>query len=295
MSEFNIRIADLESILTNCAGDHTPEEMADMQQELERLHKLEKVNDELQEVPVDRTEMTIMKPWRHYGAGTSVGEIDVYCMGDLGFSVAVDDNNRLTVGKLMELAPKPEPRVGKNGWTFDFVPCKIQPFRYGTCLAACCQCDDGYEVAYKFDYANNVLDVTLVKNDLSVFAKTIDMAKAGTSVPATLHEAESLATDAVTAYVTETDDINMMVPVFSRLRSWTDGNGKLQKLNRYSSHVYVSNYNHKVVHVDTDGKDGYDVLPGQKVLIKGSTVRTCHTVNTRHGKTRSQLIFIEHA
>lgn len=293
MSEFNNRIADLESILLNCTGDHTPEEIADMEAELARLHKLEPVNDELQKIPVDRGKMTTLKPWCCYGAGTYVSEIDTYCMDSLGFSVDVDADGMLAIGRLMERKPQPEHDKPDRPWTFDFVPDKVQPRRNKTCLTACCKCDDGYEVAYKFDYEKNTLDVVLTKDGISAYTKDIDLSKAGASIPATLQEAEERATDAVTGYVANTGDINVMVPIFSRLRTWTDGNGRPRTLNRYKSHVYVSNYDHQVVHVETDGGSSYDVCPGQKVMIRGIKVHARCTVNTRHGKARCQLVFID--
>lgn len=41
MDDANIRIAELESILTNCLDDHTPEEIAEFEQELHELQRME--------------------------------------------------------------------------------------------------------------------------------------------------------------------------------------------------------------------------------------------------------------
>lgn len=63
-------ITNLESILINCTENHTPEELASMEEELFRLRHIQNLWANFDDVPMDPVSETIEQKWYHFPAGT---------------------------------------------------------------------------------------------------------------------------------------------------------------------------------------------------------------------------------
>lgn len=83
-------ITELEAILTNCAADHTSEELKEMETELHWLQNIQDLWDKLGDHPYDPETECITEPFIIFPAGTFREEIWHWFEENFGISVAED-------------------------------------------------------------------------------------------------------------------------------------------------------------------------------------------------------------
>lgn len=69
-NNINIEIANLESVLTNCTQNHSPEELASMKEQLFRLRHIEDLWNEFGDIPLNPVLEITETPWHGFPAGT---------------------------------------------------------------------------------------------------------------------------------------------------------------------------------------------------------------------------------
>ena len=83
-------ITNLESILTNCANDHSCEELASMEEELSKLEHIKDLWLEFGDIPMNPCLEIIEQPWHGFPAGTHRETIWHWFEDEFKVSVAKD-------------------------------------------------------------------------------------------------------------------------------------------------------------------------------------------------------------
>lgn len=90
MDTLEIRIADLKSIILNCTGNHTGQELASMEEELSKLNHIIDLWNEFGDEPMNPDTECIDVDWHGFSAGTHREEIWYWFEDEFGISVAVE-------------------------------------------------------------------------------------------------------------------------------------------------------------------------------------------------------------
>ena len=88
MPHIDIEIADLEAILTNHTSEHSPEELASMEEQLFKFNHVKDLWEEFGDVPMDPVLEITEQSWHHFPAGTRRETIWHWFESEFNLSVA---------------------------------------------------------------------------------------------------------------------------------------------------------------------------------------------------------------